>query len=119
MAKEKKIVKLGYLLTEVAGRVNLFGDRVDDVLPVNAREYQELDVRETSDDDIAPALAIIRRVVPSLTEDEIGQLNLKAIGAIFAIAKYGVGEVEEALPNSSGATTETPTPPVQNEPPAT
>lgn len=110
----KKVVRLGHLLTAVAGRIELF-DREHDVLPINAEEWQLVEEMGQGSGSIRDAVRMTGRLVPTLTEAELGQLTAEIIGEIVMVSKGLVAEVEPTIPFSSGETTASPT----SESPAT
>lgn len=91
-------------LVSIAGCVTLFGT-ARDVLPMDGAGYHLLSqLRKSQDVDLADvdvkdqlayletAYAIVRRVVPSLSDDEVSRLNDKQVAAVIQVA---TGQIEQ------------------------
>lgn len=94
-------IALDHLMTDAVGDFTLDGV-THDILPLNAGEYQRLTngVPLT----LTECFAIVRRIVPTLSDEAFARVTGPVAGAILAIADGQVKAVEDMLPNSSGPT---------------
>lgn len=97
-----KPISLAAALALVAGEFTLDdGGPAYPVLQLNAGEYQQLRGEKLS---FLECLEIVRRIVPTLPEEDYRRLNQAVVGGILAIADGNVHAVEDDLPNSSAPT---------------
>lgn len=101
-------------LVTIAGRVTLLG-QTRDVLPMDGAGYHLLNQLRKSQDveasavDVAEQLAyletayaIVRRVVPSLSDEEVGRLNEKQVAAVLQVATGQIELVAKQIETAKG-----------------
>lgn len=108
---KRPTISLDDILSEKAGGVT-FGGTLYDVLAVCATDFQRLMRYDgAGPPDMEYLIGVVRRVIPTLPEEVVARLTLRAITEIVQIAMGTAEQVAEELPNSSGPAT--PTPPAE------
>lgn len=110
-------VKLEDVLCKIAGHVTYEGTTYP-VKPISATGLQLVQsIESDAPPTMAELLNLARRLCPDLPEKAWDELDAEVIGVIIGESQKRLRVVQDALPNSSGAATESPTLP--SESPAT
>lgn len=101
MAEPKKIVRLAELRGIIVGQIEDNSGVTHDVLNnLDFDEHQRLKESETNGDGVIAMRDAVKRVVPTLSDKEIGTINSEQAQAILMLAGAGLAAVERLFPNA-------------------
>lgn len=95
--------------TAPAGTITLVaGGPVHTVLHMRAKHHHALKTaRAGKGDPVAVIFDMVKEVVPTMTDDEHGNLTMEEARAILEISASGIAAVEDTIPNANGPVTPT------------
>lgn len=93
------------LLGDHSGTIIVFGEERP-VMHFSGADYRTYyNFEHGADVDVLALYAIVGRLVPSLSPEQLDRLTLKQVGAIIGVAGAPIRAVEESFPNSDGPAT--------------
>jgi hypothetical protein len=95
-----KILRIADLRAAIAGRMEDTASAPHDVLQMDFETHHDLKSAEGSADAIDVLRAAVRKVVPTLSDDEIAKYNMKQAEAILMLSGAGIAAVERLFPNA-------------------
>lgn len=99
---EKVVLKVAALRDAVAGEMEDSTGTLHNVLSITFDQQQALMAAEEGLDEMTRVRRLVRQLVPTLTETELGSYNLEQAKAISAVSTAGIRAVERAFPNAVG-----------------
>ena len=95
----KKVLKLNALRNPVAGQIELADGSVHDVLTMDFGTHHSLESADAKD-SVSAVREAVRKVVPSLTDQEVDALQIEEGQAIMTLSGAGIEAVEKMFPNA-------------------
>lgn len=105
MAETKKVVRLAPLRDLVAGQIEDNSGKVHDVRQLDFDENQRLAEADGTANGITAIRNAVKRVVPTMSDAEIGTLTTDQAQVILTLAGAGMQAVEKLFPNVLGSET--------------
>lgn len=99
MATERKVLYLDELRNRVAGQFDLDGKK-HDVLQIDFETHQRLTASDGTADSLAAIRESVRKVAPTLTEEQLLGMNLDMAQAVLTLSGAGIAAVEVMFPNA-------------------
>lgn len=98
----KKILRLDLIESPVAGQFSLGDGKEHDVRQPNIRQQQILVAIEQapSAEGLLEMQAVVRQLVPSLSDEQFGSLSNEQLQAIVTLASSNIDVVEKMFPNA-------------------
>jgi hypothetical protein len=100
MSTQKKILSIAELRKRTAGEMEFEDGERHDVLQMDFETHQRLSAVDDSPDSFAVLRDVVRKVVPSLRDEQIMGLTPEIAQAILTMSGAGIAAVERLFPNA-------------------
>lgn len=107
MLQHKKVLRARDLRDVVAGEYEDNDGYTHVVRSMDFDTFQALQSKPDDVDDFAHLKGIVRQLVPTLSESELGKVTFDGAKAITTLASVGIEAVEALYPNAVGPASQT------------